>query len=284
MNMKCLVFGKSGQVAKELARLEGDFVFLDRTQADLMDPNSCAVAIANTDADAVINAAAYTAVDKAEEDEERASFINAVAPAAMARAAAEKGIPFVHISTDYVFKGTGEAPWRPEDATGPLGVYGATKLEGEQDVIAAGGVYAILRTSWVFSSHGSNFVKTMLRLAETRDRVTVVGDQIGGPTPAAGIAAACVAIAKQLKSDPNKAGTYHYSGAHDASWADFAREIFAQNGVNVTVEDILTSDYPTPAARPANSRLDCATTESVFGIKRPKWKAALAEVLKDLKT
>jgi dTDP-4-dehydrorhamnose reductase len=215
--MKCLVFGQNGQVAKELARLKGDFVFLDRTRADLMDPSACAVAIANTDADAVINAAAYTAVDKAEEDEKRAYLINGAAPAAMARAAAAKGIPFVHISTDYVFEGGGEAPWCPSDPTGPLGVYGASKLEGEQGVIAAGGAYGILRTSWVFSSHGANFVKTMQRLAETRDHLTVVGDQIGGPTPAAGIAAACAAMAEQLKIDPNKAGIYHYSGSEDVS-------------------------------------------------------------------
>ena len=282
--MKCLVFGQNGQVAKELARLKGDFVFLDRTRADLMDPNACAVAIANTDADAVINAAAYTAVDKAEEDEKRAYLINGAAPAAMARAAAAKGIPFVHISTDYVFEGGGEAPWCPSDPTGPLGVYGASKLEGEQGVIAAGGAYGILRTSWVFSSHGANFVKTMQRLAETRDHLTVVGDQIGGPTPAAGIAAACAAMAEQLKIDPNKAGIYHYSGSEDVSWADFAREIFRQGGNDVIVEDIPTSAFPTPAVRPSNSRLDCATTETVFGIRRPQWKAALAEVLKDLKT
>ena len=284
MGLKVLVFGKSGQVAQELARLDGDFTFLGRDAADLTDPAACAALVAQTDADAVINAAAYTAVDKAEDDAATAHLVNGAAPAAMARAAAAKGIPFVHISTDYVFEGGGESPWQPDDPTGPLGVYGASKLEGEQGVIAAGGAYAILRTSWVFSSHGGNFVKTMLRLAETRDHLTVVGDQIGGPTPASGIAATCVEIAKQLVSEPNKAGIYHYSGAPDVSWASFARETFAQSGASVTVEDIATSAYPTPAVRPPNSRLDCATTESVFGVTRPQWKVALAEVLKDLKT
>ena len=252
MGLKVLVFGKSGQVAQELARLDGDFTFLGRDAADLTDPAACAALIAQTDADAVINAAAYTAVDKAEDDAATAHLVNGAAPAAMARAAAAKGIPFVHISTDYVFEGGGESPWQPDDPTGPLGVYGASKLEGEQGVIAAGGAYAILRTSWVFSSHGGNFVKTMLRLAETRDHLTVVGDQIGGPTPASGIAATCVEIAKQLVSEPNKAGIYHYSGAPDVSWASFARETFAQSGASVTVEDIATSAYPTPAVRHPN--------------------------------
>jgi dTDP-4-dehydrorhamnose reductase len=284
VNIKVLVFGKNGQVAKELSRLEGDFIFLDRTEVDLTDPAACAAVIEHSDAQAVINAAAYTAVDKAEEDIATAHLVNGAAPAAMAQAAAHKGIPFVHISTDYVFEGGGETPWHPSDPTGPLGVYGASKREGEEGVIAVGGAYGILRTSWVFSAHGANFVKTMLRLAETRDHLTVVGDQIGGPTPAAGIAAACVAMAEQLKTDPNKAGVYHYSGDPDVSWADFAREIFGQSDLAVTVEDIPTSAYPTPAVRPPNSRLDCATTETVFGVKRPSWKAALAEVLKDLKT
>ncbi len=148
---------------------------------------------------------------------------------------------------------------------------------------AAGGTHAILRTSWVFSAHGTNFVKTMLRLSETRDSLTIVGDQIGGPTPASDIAAACLRIAGALADDPGKTGTYHFSGAPETSWAGFAREIFAQAGRDVAVTEIPTADYPTPARRPLNSRLDCAATEAAFGLARPDWRAGLARVLAELK-
>jgi dTDP-4-dehydrorhamnose reductase len=277
-----LVFGATGQVATELQRILPDALFLGRDRVDLTDPLACFSTIMEARPSAVINAAAYTAVDKAEEEEDIASLVNGEAPTQMARACAELNIPFVNISTDYVFDGAGEAPFTPDHPTGPLGVYGRTKLIGEEGVAAAGGAYVNLRTSWVFSAHGSNFVKTMLRLSETRDKLTVVADQIGGPTPARDIAQACVEIAEQLEKDPNKAGTYHFSGAPDVSWADFAREIFAQAGKDMVVEDIPTSAYPTPAARPSNSRLDCNTTEEAFGLKRPQWKAGLAEVLNEL--
>ncbi|WP_299832347.1 sugar nucleotide-binding protein, partial [uncultured Roseobacter sp.] len=197
---------------------------------------------------------------------------------------AARDLPFVQISTDYVFEGGGTAPWQPDDPTGPLGVYGASKLGGERGVAGAGGRYAILRTSWVFSAHGNNFAKTMLRLGAERDALTIVADQIGGPTPARDIAAACMKMAQALKTDANTSGTYHFSGAPDVSWADFAREIFTQAGLAVDVTDIPTADYPTPATRPLNSRLDCATTETAFGIARPDWRAGLAEVLTGLKT
>lgn len=281
--MKVLVFGKTGQVARELARFDG-VTCLGRDQADLSDPGACERMIADCDADAVINAAAYTAVDKAEEDRDTAMIVNAMAPTAMAAAAAARDLPFVHISTDYVFEGGGTDPWQPTDATGPLGVYGASKLGGETGVVGAGGRHAILRTSWVFSAHGNNFAKTMLRLGAERDSLSIVADQIGGPTPARDIAAACMGMAKALKEEAGKVGTYHFSGAPDVSWADFAREIFAQAGLSVDVTGIPTADYPTPATRPLNSRLDCATTEAVFGIARPDWRAGLAEVLADLKT
>lgn len=277
-----LVFGKTGQVATELQRLLPEATFLGRDEADLTDPLVCGRKIREIKPEAVINAAAYTAVDKAEGDPLVATLVNAAAPTEMAETCADLGIPFVHISTDYVFDGAGEVPFSPDHPTGPLGVYGETKLEGENGVREAGGAFAILRTSWVFSAHGGNFVKTMLRLAETRDKLTVVGDQVGGPTPARDIAKACVSIVEQLKTDPNKAGTYHFSGNPDVSWADFAREIFAQAGKTVAVEDIPTSAYPTPAARPGNSRMDCDTTKAIFGIKRPDWKAGLTEVLKEL--
>jgi dTDP-4-dehydrorhamnose reductase len=281
--MKLLVFGRTGQVATELAR-QAEVVALGRDAADLADPGACADAIRRHGPDAVINAAAYTAVDRAEEEEALATTINGAAPTAMARACADLGIPFVHISTDYVFTGTGTAPWTPGDATGPLGAYGRSKLVGEEGVRAAGGTHVILRTSWVVSAHGANFVKTMLRVGPERGHLRVVSDQVGGPTPAAAIAAACLDMARQLASDPGKSGTYHFAGAPDTSWAGFARAIFETAGLEVSVEDIPSTDYPTPAKRPLNSRLDCGATETVFGIARPDWRAGLSDILSELST
>ena len=277
--MKILVFGRTGQVATCLQE-QADVIALGRDQADLGSPDMLRAAIEATDADVIINAAAYTAVDKAETDTDQAEQVNHLAVGTMARAAAKRGIPFLHISTDYVFPGGGEIAWNTDDATGPLGVYGATKLRGEQAVAAAGGIHAILRTSWVFSAHGNNFVKTMLRLGKERDALTIVGDQIGGPTAAADIASALLAIAPQLTAA--NSGVYHFSGAPDCSWADFAREIFAQSGITCAVTPIPTSDYPTPATRPLNSRLNCKATETAFGVAQPDWRASLAAVLKDL--
>ena len=279
--MSILVFGKTGQVARELARHTG-VTCLDRVAVDLAEPGACAAAIRAARPKAVINAAAYTAVDRAEEDEALATAINGAAPGEMALECATLGVPFVSISTDYVFSGSGETPWTPEDATGPLGAYGRSKLAGEQAIVAAGGASAILRTSWVVSCHGNNFVKTMLRLGRARDRLTIVGDQIGGPTPARDIAAACLEMAGQLGRDKGKAGLYHFAGKPDASWAGFAREIFAQAGIECTVEDIPSSAYPTPAQRPLNSRLECSSLGAVFGIGRPDWQAGLRDILNDL--
>ena len=282
--MRILVFGKTGQVAEELQRQAPEQVMaLDRAAADLADPEACAAQIAASDAGVVINAAAYTAVDRAEEEEALAMTINGAAPAAMARAAAEKGIPFVHISTDYVFDGSGDQPWMPADATGPLGAYGRSKLQGEAGVRAAGGCHLILRTSWVFSAHGQNFVKTMLRLGAERDALTIVADQIGGPTAAADIAATCLGIARKLVAGQGASGTYHYAGAPDVSWADFARETFSQADLSVAVSDIPSSAYPTPARRPGNSRMDCGDLETDFFIPRPDWRLSLSAVLNDLK-
>ncbi|WP_295511591.1 dTDP-4-dehydrorhamnose reductase [uncultured Sulfitobacter sp.] len=283
--MKVLVFGHSGQVATELRALDGNgiqIIALDRAAADLTDPAACAAAIDAHTPDAVINAAAYTAVDKAESDRATADLINAQAPAAMARACAARDIPFVSISTDYVFSGAGTAPWQPDDPTDPQGVYGATKRDGEVAVEAAGGRFAVLRTSWVVSAHGNNFVKTMLRLGAERDALTIVADQIGGPTGAAEIAQACVAIAQTLVSDPEKSGIYHFSGAPDTSWADFARAIFDQAGITCAVTDIPSTDYPTPAKRPLNSRMDCGTTHTAFGITRPDWRESLNRIIAQL--
>ncbi|WP_274963788.1 dTDP-4-dehydrorhamnose reductase, partial [Thioclava electrotropha] len=252
-----------------------------RDRVDLSNPGAAAEAIREAKPEAVINAAAYTAVDKAEEEEALAQAVNGDAPAAMAEACRDLGIPFVHISTDYVFDGSGDAPFKPTDLTGPLGAYGRTKLAGEQAIRATGGPFAILRTSWVFSAHGGNFVKTMLRLSESRDRLTIVADQIGGPTPAKAIAEACLAMAQELQCAPEKSGVYHFSGSPDVSWAGFAREIFAQAGRGVTVEDIPTAAYPKPAKRPLNSRLDCSDL-AVFDLNRPDWRSGLNEVLIEL--
>lgn len=279
--MTILVFGKTGQVATELQRLAPGAIFLGRDQADLGDPNACAKAVGAHDVSAVINAAAWTAVDKAEAEEDAATVVNGDAPTAMARACAEKGIPLVQISTDYVFDGMGRTPFAPDHQTAPLGAYGRSKLKGEEGVRGAGGPHAIMRTSWVFSAHGNNFLKTMLRLGREREKLTVVADQIGGPTPARAIAEACLIMAEGLVVDPGKSGTYHFSGAPDVSWAEFARAIMAQARLACRIEDIPTSAYPTPARRPANSRMDCSTL-SVFGLERPDWRAAVADVLTEL--
>ena len=282
--MKCLVFGEIGQLGQELIRRAGDVALEVRglDVADFTNPEACAAFVEATDADAVINAVAYTAVDKAEEDEALAEIINATTPGVLARAAAARGLPFVQVSTDYVFDGSGETPFAVDAPVAPLGAYGRTKLNGEIAIQAAGGVHVILRTSWVVSAHGSNFVKTMLKLGRERDRLTIVADQIGGPTPAAALADACLTAAKALVAEPSKSGIYHVSGGPDVSWADFAREIFAQAGITCEVADIPSSEYPTPAKRPHNSRMDNAATEAAFGIKRPDWRVGLREILKDL--
>lgn len=277
-----LVFGKTGQVARELAALAPDALCLGRDRADLTDPAACAAAITAQRPAAVINAAAWTAVDRAETEEEAATAVNGAAPGAMAQACAAAGIPFVHISTDYVFDGQGTAPFAPDHPTAPLSAYGRSKLAGERAVRAAGGPHVILRTSWVFSAHGSNFVRTMLRLGAERPVLRVVADQTGGPTPAAAIAAACLTIADRLRTQPGLSGTHHFAGAPDTTWAGFARAIMAAAGLPAQVEDIATADWPTPARRPANSRLDCSTLEQAFGIARPDWRTHLAAVLADL--
>ena len=282
--MRLLVFGQSGQVAQELARRLPQGVsarFLGRDQADLSDPVACGDAIGACDA--VINAAAYTAVDKAETDEAAAHTINAAAPAAMAARCAVLGIPFLHLSTDYVFDGKGILPFASDHPTGPRNAYGRSKLAGEDGVRAAMGRHLILRTSWVVSAHGANFVKTMLRLGSSRDSLTVVADQVGGPTPAADIADALFVAAGALVQGA-KGGTHHFAGAPDVSWADFARTIMAQADLACQIIDIPTSAYPTPAARPLNSRLDCSGFQAAFGVKRPDWRQGLSVILKEIST
>ena len=276
-----LVFGKTGQVATELRLSEPDARYVGRDEVDLAKPAQLAAFLKETPARAIINAAAYTAVDRAEEERDLAMAVNGASVGTIAEHAAAQNIPFTHISTDYVFDGQGTAPHQPDDPVAPLGVYGQSKLAGEALIRNAGGRHVILRTSWVFSAHGSNFVKTMLRLSETRDALNVVDDQIGGPTPARGIAETVLKITDALL-DGHAGGTYHYAGAPDTSWAGFARETFAQAGRTVAVTGIPTTDYPTPATRPLNSRLDCTTLETDFGIERPDWQAELSRILKVL--
>jgi dTDP-4-dehydrorhamnose reductase len=280
--MKLLVFGKTGQVARELQRLAPNATFLGREDADLMDPAACAAAIAAHDADAIINAAAWTAVDKAETEEPAATTVNGETPTAMARAAAARGIPFLHISTDYVFDGAGSQPFAPDHPTAPLNAYGRSKLAGEQGIRAAGGPHLILRTSWVVSAHGANFVKTMLRLGREREMLNVVADQVGGPTPAAAIASALMTAARAM-AEGAPGGTHHFSGSPDTSWADFARAIMAEAGLPCRINDIPTSEYPTPAQRPLNSRLDCSSFTAAFGIPRPDWRSGLAAIVQELR-
>ena len=279
--MSMLVFGRSGQVGSALARLAQGARFLGRDAADLANPSACAAAILEARPSVVINAAAYTAVDRAEEEEALAQIINGEAPGEMARACAELDIPFLHISTDYVFDGSGDRPWSPIDPTAPVNAYGRSKATGEAAVRAAGGRHAILRTSWVFSAPGSNFVTTMLRLSESRDALNIVEDQIGGPTPAPAIAEALLEMAGSMVRGQG-GGTYHFAGAPATSWKGFAEEIFAAADRQVSVTGIPTKDYPTPAKRPLNSRLDCSAIETDFGIRPPDWRVALHDVVKEL--
>lgn len=272
MTAGLLVFGRTGQVASALTRHAPDATFLSRAEADLADPDACADAIRAKAPRAVINAAAWTAVDAAEANEGAATVVNGDAPGAMARACAALGIPFLTLSTDYVFNGTGDRPWAPADPTDPLNAYGRSKLAGERAVQAAGGSAAILRTSWVFSADGSNFLKTMLRLSETRDTLGVVDDQIGGPTPAEAIARAALKITLAML-DGHPGGIWHIAGAPYASWADFAAWIFRCADRQVTINRIASADWPTPAKRPLNSRLDCATLGRDFKLRAPDWKA-----------
>ncbi len=282
--MRMLVFGKNGQVAKALKDLGGETVIaLGRDETDLMRPGASQDAIAAHRPDIIVNAAAYTAVDKAESEDDAAARLNCAAPEEMAIAAGEAGVPFIHISTDYVFDGTAEGRLDENAAVNPLNVYGRTKYEGERAVLKADPNAVILRTSWVFSEYGGNFVKTMLRLAGERDELTIVADQIGGPTDAADIGRAILAIAgKKYRGAPG-AGLYHFQGAPAVSWADFAAKIFEIAEAPVKVSPIRTEDYPTPAKRPRNTMLDCAKIERDFGIGQPDWREGLRRVIGALK-
>jgi dTDP-4-dehydrorhamnose reductase len=289
--MRLLVFGTTGQVARELARAApgrgATLAALGRAEVDLVDPVACAAAVMAAEADAVINAAAYTAVDRAEDEPELAHAVNAAAPGAMAEAAAARGLPFLHVSTDYVFDGTPGRPWREDDPTGPLGAYGRSKLAGEQAVAAADGPHVVLRTSWVFSAHGTNFVKTMLRVGAERDALRVVDDQVGGPTPARAIAGALLAIAGAFAAGRGQSGVYHFAGAPDVSWAGFARAIFApasradrRPGSGRRPDPDRRLSHPGPA--PAQFRARLHAHPRGLRHRRPDWRAGLAAVLEEL--
>jgi dTDP-4-dehydrorhamnose reductase len=284
--MRIAVTGTTGQLVRSLlacAPAAGVAVIaVGRPELDLQQPASVQQALAKAEPDCIVNAAAYTAVDKAENEPELALAINGTGAGAVAAAARAFGVPLIQISTDYVFDGALPRPWRESDATGPLGTYGRSKLAGEQAVAASTEDYAILRTAWVYSPYGANFVKTMLRLAETRDEIGVVADQIGSPTSALDLADAVIAIAKALVERPQDAslrGIFHAAGRGETSWAGLAEAVFAASaalgGPSAKVRPIATSEYPTPARRPANSRLDGSLLAERYGLRLPDWQGSV---------
>ena len=296
--MTVLVFGGNGQVGQELLRALaplGTVVATTRSGllpdgtacevADFNQPDALAALLDRVSPDFVVNAAAYTAVDKAEQEAEAAFRANAESPGLIARWCAEHGVPLVHYSTDYVFDGTGSAPYREDEPTAPLGVYGTSKRDGEAAVRAAGGRHLIFRTAWVYASHGANFLRTMLRVGAERDQLRVVGDQIGTPTPAALIADV---TALALQHEGNLSGTWHLTASGQTSWHGFAETIFAQAqqaGVLAkvpTVDAIPSSEYPTPAKRPAWSVLDNRKLQQDFGIELPTWQDGLKRVMGEI--
>ena len=290
--MRIAVTGKQGQVVSALLEKGPtagvEIIAVGRPELDLADAGSVRALLEAIKPDAIVSAAAYTAVDKAESEPDLAFAVNAEGAGAIARAAAALDVPLIHISTDYVFAGDKLEPYVETDATGPVSAYGRSKLEGEKQVAAATANHAILRTAWVYSPFGANFLKTMLRLAETRDTLRVVGDQQGQPTSALDIADAVIAIARQMvgNDDPALRGIFHLTGSGSGTWADFAETIFAglkvHTGKAITVERITTADYPTPARRPANSRLSAAKLAEVYGISLPDWRLSTETVVSRL--
>lgn len=287
--MRLCVTGTRGQVTSALQSVQSpdvEVIALGRPACDLADRGSVLAAIEAARPDVVVNAAAYTAVDQAETERERAFLINDIGAGHVADAAARSGAPIIHISTDYVFDGRKPTPYREDDPVSPVSVYGESKRAGEERVLAANPRAVILRTSWVFSHEGGNFLRTMLRLATDRDRIRVVSDQFGAPTYAPDLAAACVTIARRLASEPDNDdlhGLFHVTGGGDTSWAGFANAIFdaarARGEKGADVEPIATSAYPTPATRPANSRLDGTRIAEVYGVRLPHWADAMNRCL-----
>lgn len=291
--MRIIVIGKEGQVARALherASAHGaKAVLLGRPKLDLADPSGIEDILFETRGDAIVNTAAYTAVDQAESEPELADAINGIGAGVVAGAAVAMNVPIVQLSTDYVFDGTLDRPYREEDEVHPIGVYGASKLLGEQAVAEVAENHAILRTAWIYSPFGKNFVKTMLRLAASRDEIGVVGDQVGSPTSAFDIADGIFAICRNLVERPQDRslrGLFHMTASGYASWAEFASAIFEQSahfgGPSARVKTIATAEYPTPAKRPANSMLDCAKLAQTHGIVLPPWQASLGTCVKRL--
>ncbi|PPV08489.1 dTDP-4-dehydrorhamnose reductase [Xanthomonas bromi] len=297
--MTILVFGANGQVGTELLRaLAADGAVTATTRSGQL-PDGSACEIADFDAPdtlpglldrihptAVVNAAAYTAVDRAEQDRDSALRANGQSPGVIAQWCAAHAVPLVHYSTDYVFDGQGTAPYREDAQTSPLGVYGETKLAGEQAIRASGAQHLILRTAWVYASHGANFLRTMLRVGAERDELRVVADQVGTPTPAALIADVTAQLLRQRT--PDTSGTWHLTAAGQTSWHGFAEAIF-EEAVSAgllerapRVVPITTADYPTPAKRPAYSRLSIDKLQSDFGIELPEWRVGLQRVIAEL--
>lgn len=293
MSVQILQFGTTGQLATELLR-QGpahgvEITALSRADADLADPAACARKVMEARPDVVVIAAAYTAVDLAESEPDLARAVNAGSPGAIAAAADAVGAAVVNVSTDYVFDGAGGAPYAEDAATSPLNTYGATKLEGEAAVAAACRRSLNIRTSWVVSAHGKNFVKTMLRAAAAGNPLKVVDDQSGRPTSAADLAGFILAQAPRLagaKADEAVFGTVHYANAGEVTWRDFAVEIFAQALADQAPEvgGQKTADYKTPARRPLRATMDLGKLERVFGVRPRPWQAALADIVAELKT
>jgi len=294
--MKLLLLGKGGQVGWELQRSLaplGQLVALDFDSADyhadFSHPEQLAETVLKVRPDVVVNAAAHTAVDKAESEPDFARKLNATSPGVVAQAAEQIGALMVHYSTDYVFDGSGSTPRRENDVTGPLSVYGRTKLEGEQLVAQHCARHLIFRTSWVYAARGGNFAKTMLRLAKERDRLTVIDDQFGAPTGAELLADVTAHSIRATLADPSKAGLYHLVAGGETSWHGYARFVLEQAlqaGVDLkaspdTVDAVPTSAFPTPAARPHNSRLDTGKLQATFGLALPDWQAGVARMLRE---
>lgn len=283
--MRIAVTGHRGQVVQALLErgppLGVEIVAVGRPALDLAEPDSVARAFAPIACDVIVNAAAYTAVDKAETEEDLSTRINGAGAGAVAAVAVRRGVPLIHLSTDYVFDGGLDRPYREDDPVGPVGAYGRSKLAGERAVAAAYPAAAIFRTAWVYAPFGANFVRTMLRLGETRADVAVVADQRGAPTSALDIADGLIIAARARRAapeDPALAGVFHMTGAGEAVWADFAEEIFAEatrlGRAPVRVRRIATADYPTPARRPANSRLSTEKLARAYGVRLPDWRAS----------
>lgn len=286
--MRILIFGSSGQVGQEAvhhARTLGwDVISTTRDNVDLLQPETIGSYINDVRPDGILNAAAFTAVDLAETEKVAARAVNALAPEAMALAARALKIPFVHFSTDYVFDGESKVPYNEDDPTSPLGVYGQTKLEGEQRIAQIDANAVTLRLAWVFSAYGKNFLKTMLRLSETRSKVGVVCDQIGAPTAAVDAAMAGLQIVGHLQQSPDKRGLYHLGGTEIVSWAGFAKAIFAAAQLPTLVEEITTDKYPTPTKRPKYSVLATHKLPETFGIQPSDWPKRVEQAVLKLRT